>query len=95
MSGGKVVRYAIRLIPRVHGKGILVMVDGEDLLDLQIKDDFFEVVRHSVDIAPVFVVLPVLEEGKIDRPEAFVNLLEPFVVASVAAHIHFSAGIFD
>lgn len=95
MFGSNTMHYTIRLIPRVHGKGILVMVDGEDLLGLQIKDDFFEVFRRSVDIAPVFVVLSVLKEGKIDRSEAFVNLLEPFVVASVTAHIHFSAGIFD
>ena len=56
-----VVYYAVRLVPRMNGQSEFVMVDGEDLLGLEIKDDFLKVFRRGVDIFPIGIVLPILQ----------------------------------
>ena len=94
VSGSNVACHAIRLVPRVHSKGILIMVDGKDLFGLKIKYDFFEVSRHGVNIAPVFVILAVLQEGEIDLSETFADLVKAFIVASIATNIDFAVARF-
>ena len=55
-----VVCHGGRFGPWMDGKGKLVMVDGEDLLSLKVKDYLFKVFRCGVDIFPISVVLPIL-----------------------------------
>ena len=94
MFGGNMLRHAVRFVPRVHGKGVLVMMDGEDLPRLQIKDGFFEVFGHGVDISPVGVILSVFQESEVDSAKPFLYLLKTLVIASVAADIDLSASCF-
>ena len=79
----------------MDGKGELVMVNGENLLGLEVENDFFEVFGRSVDIFPIGVVLSVLQERQINRSEAFVYLSKTLVIASVTADIDLTTTRFD
>ena len=71
------------------------MVDGEDLLGLEVHDNLFEVFRRGVDIFPIGVVLPVFQQRQINCSEAFVYFREALIVASVTANIDLTTSRFD
>lgn len=95
MLGCNVVCRAIRFEPRMDGKSELVMVNGEDLLGLEIQDDFFEVLRRRVDIFPISVVLTIFQESKVNRAKPLVYLSKTLVISSVAADIDHTSTGFD
>ena len=76
-------------------KGELVMVDGEDLLGLEVKNNFFEIFRRSVDIAPIGIVLTVFQESKVNRAKPLVYLSKTLVIAAVSSDIDLASAGFD
>ena len=80
--------------PRMNGQGEFVMVDDEDLLGLEIQNDFFEVFRRSVDVFPIGIVLSVLQDRQINSPAAFVYLRKKLVISSVSADIDLASSGF-
>lgn len=60
--------------PGMDGKSELIVVDGEDLLGLEIQDNFFEIFGRRVDIFPIGIVLTVFQESKVNRAKPLVYL---------------------
>ena len=87
--------HAVGFVPRVHSKGILVVVDGEDLFGMEVKEDLFKVLGRSVNIFPVRVILSIFKESEFNRAETFVYVLEAFVVTAVASNIDFATAGFN
>ena len=60
---GNLLGYPVWLFPGMNGKRKLVMMDGKNMLGLQVKDGFLKVLRHGMNISPIRVVLAILKEG--------------------------------
>ena len=93
--GRNIVRHGGWFRPGMDGESELVMVDGEDLLGLEVEDDFLEVLGGGVDIFPIGIVLSVFQERQVHGAETIVYLGKAFVVASVAADIDLTTFSFD
>ena len=89
------VCHAIRFVPWVDRQRELVVVDSEDLLSLEVQNNFFEVFRRGVYIFPTGIVLPIFQERQIHSTKVFVYLAEALVVASVTADIDLTSAGFD
>ena len=85
----------VGLLPGVHGKGELVVVNGEELLWLEVEYHFLQVVGRCMDVSPVVVILTVLKESEVNRAEAVIDLAEMLAVSAVTAYIDLTMTVID
>ena len=83
---------AARLVPRMLGERVFGMMDGDDLLSAEVMANLRQFRRKRMNLRPVFIVLSILQYGKVDSGKFLANLLEMRAIATVAANVDLSSG---
>ena len=81
-----------RFIPRMPCQSIFRMMHRQNTLRPQIHRDLFQVIRHHMNILPIFIILPVLDDRKINTRETLANLGEMRVIPPITTYIYLPRG---
>ena len=66
----------------------LGVMDGDESFGTEFRNGLTQVFGHSMDLAPVGVVLTVLHDGEVDIGKLFPEALETTAIATVAREKH-------
>ena len=66
----------------------LGVVDGDESFGTEFRNGLTQVFGHSMDLAPVGVVLTVLHDGEVDVGKLFPDAFEATAIASIAREKH-------
>ena len=75
-------------VPSVVREAELGVVDGDETLCTKVGNGFPQLLGHGVDLAPVGIVLAVLQDGEVDVGELFPEAFEATAIASIAREKH-------